>query len=136
MMYHIMKQSYHGALISCPCILQSEWHHFVAEGTCCTPKFFLPYSSRWLKGDTVKPSPKPVQNQGFGSFKEFGVSTCSIKSHRPIYIGNNSNYIMRPDSIFIHHIHNLVWYNRCKKFQYFLILHHQILGYFITKKLS
>ena len=43
---------------------------------------------------------------------------------------------MSLDNIFIHHIHIVLWYNTYKQFQYFLILHHQILGYFITKKLS
>ena len=40
---------------------------------------------------------------------------------------------MSLDSIFIHHIHIVLWYNRCKQFQYFpsspspnfRLLHHQ-----------
>ena len=32
MMYHIMKQSYHGSLIGWPNILQPKWHNLVTEG--------------------------------------------------------------------------------------------------------
>src|ERR1043165_4377261 len=30
-MHHIMKESNHSALIRCPCVLQAERHHLVAE---------------------------------------------------------------------------------------------------------
>ena len=31
LMHHIMEQSYHGPLISCPGILESKGHHLVTE---------------------------------------------------------------------------------------------------------
>ena len=33
MVNHIVEQSYHGALIGCPNILQPKWHHFVIKSS-------------------------------------------------------------------------------------------------------